>query len=204
MPIMMNSDAELPQERLWPLPADQWSGAEYSAFGELLGIPGDKVPRAGSGHAYDPVRFEVIGLLVRHPDLAREFLAYNSFLQQRGELPARLRELAILRVAHQRRAAYEWGQHVRMAGDNGISDNDIAELARGNSGFAGTDRLILESTDELLANGHTEWATWQRLAGGVGERQAMELIFVVGTYALLAMAFRTWRLPAAPGTAALL
>jgi 4-carboxymuconolactone decarboxylase len=31
----------------------------------------------------------------------------------------------------------------------------------------------------------------------------MELIFVVGSYVLAAMAFETWRLPAAPGTASL-
>jgi 4-carboxymuconolactone decarboxylase len=58
-------------DRLSPLPADQWGEAEYAAFGKLLGMPGDKVPRAGSGHAYDPMKFDVIGLLVRHPDLRR-------------------------------------------------------------------------------------------------------------------------------------
>jgi alkylhydroperoxidase family enzyme len=68
------------------------------------------------------VRFEVIGLLVRRPDLARVFLNYNNFLQQRGELPTRLRELAILRVAHRHRSAYEWGQHVRLAAETGISE----------------------------------------------------------------------------------
>lgn len=44
---------------------------------------------------------------------------------------------------------------------------------------------------------------WQRLVDSVGERQAMELIFVVGSYALAAIVFETWRLPAALGTASL-
>lgn len=81
--------------------------AEYAAFGALLGMPGNKVPRAGSGEPHDPLRFDIIGLLARHPKMARAFLTFNGFLLQRGELPARLRELAILRVAHTRRSAYE-------------------------------------------------------------------------------------------------
>ena len=59
---------------LTPLPAEEWGEAEYEAYGALLGLPGDKVPRAGSGHRYDPLHFDVVGVLVRHPALARRFL----------------------------------------------------------------------------------------------------------------------------------
>jgi 4-carboxymuconolactone decarboxylase len=191
------------QRRLPPLPAAAWGEAEYAAFGVLLGIPGDKVPRAGSGDAYDPLRLDIIGLLVRHPEMARAFLTFNGFLLQRGELPARLRELTILRVAHNRRSAYEWGQHVKMAARNGISEDDITRLTRGNDGFEGADRLVLDATDELLAQGHARWETWQALAESLGEHAAMEFVFVVGVYVLSAMAFETWGLPPAPGSAPL-
>ena len=191
------------QERLPPLPAEAWGEAEYAAFGALLGRPADKVPRAGSGDAYDPLRFDIIGLLVRHPEMARAFLTFNGFLLQRGELPARLRELTILRVAQTRRSAYEWGQHVRMAARNDISEEDIERLARGNDEFEGTDRLVLEATVELLAEGHARWETWQALVESLGEHAAMEFIFVVGVYALSAMAFETWGLPPVPGAAPL-
>lgn len=191
------------EQRLPPLPADEWGDEEYAAFGALLGLPGDKVPRAGSGDAYDPLKFDIIGLLARHPKMARTFLTFNGFLLQRGELPARLRELAILRVAQTRRSAYEWGQHVRMAANNGISEEDIAALARGNDEFEGADRLVLDATDELLAAGHARWETWQALSEALGERPAIEFIFIVGVYVLSAMAFETWGLPPAPGSAPL-
>jgi alkylhydroperoxidase family enzyme len=186
-----------------PLPAEEWGEAEYAAFGALLGMPGDKVPRAGSGDAYDPVRFDIIGLLVRHPKMARVFLNFNGFLLQRGELPARLRELTILRVALARRSAYEWGQHVRMAARNDISEDDITRLIRGNDEFVGTDRVVLDAADELLDEGHARWETWQALVEALGEHAAMEFIFVVGVYVLSAMAFETWGLPPAPGAAPL-
>ncbi len=188
---------------LTPLPADQWGDDEYAAVGALFGISGDKVPRAGSGDPRDPTRFDILGVLARHPKMARVFMSYNAFLLQRGELPLRLRELAILRVAHARRSAFFWGEHVRVALAGGLPDDDIARLARGNGEFDGIDRLVLEATDELLADGRAGAATWGQLVEQLGTHQAMELIFVVGTYGMLAMACDTWQLAPEAGSAKL-
>jgi 4-carboxymuconolactone decarboxylase len=186
-----------------PLSADEWGDDEYAAVGALFGIPGDEVPRAGSGHPRDPLSFDILGVLVRHPDMARVFLSYNAFLLQRGELPLRLRELAILRLAHKRRSAFFWGEHSRIATAGGLSEDDIAGLARGNHEFDGVDRLVLEATDELLADGRAQPATWKRLVEEFGAHQAMDVIFVVGTYGMLAMACDTWKLLPPAGSAKL-
>jgi len=189
--------------RVPPLPAEEWGDAEYAALGSLLGMPGEKVPRAGSGHPYDPLNFSVVGTMVRHPDLARAFFAFNGHQLHRNSLPLRWRELAILRVAHRRRSAYEWGQHVKIALDAGMTSEEIDGLARGDDGFEGADRLILEATDELLTDGRIGDALWPRLEAELDEHQLMDLIFVVGTYAMLAMAFETWGLRPEAGTAPL-
>ena len=76
-------------------------------------------------------------------------------------------------------------------------------LAAGNDGFDGDDLLVLEATDELLVAGRAAPETWQRLVDELGTHQAMELIFVVGTYAMLAMACDTWALVPPPGSAQL-
>ena len=186
---------------LTPLSADEWGDDEYAAVGALFGVAGDEVPRAGSGHPRDPLNFDILGVLARHPKMARDFLVYNAFLLQRGELPLRLRELAILRLAHARHSAFFWGEHVRVATAGGLSEDDIAGLARGNDDFDGVDRLVLEATDELIADGRAQPATWQRLVVELGTHQAMELIFVVGTYGMLAMACDTWQLAPPPGGA---
>lgn len=186
-----------------PLRADQWGEPEYAAFAALLNLPADKVPRAGSGGALDPLNFDIIGMLARHPEMARVFLGFNGFLLQRGELSGRLRELVILRVAHRHRSAFEWGQHVRLGAAVGVTADDVAALTEGNDGFGGTDRLVLDATDELIATGRADWSTWQALVDELGEHAAMELIFIVGTYTLTAMAFGTWGLRPQPGTAAL-
>lgn len=188
---------------LTPLTADEWGDDEYAAVGALMGIPGGDVPRAGSGEPRDPLNFDIIGVLARHPKMAQKFLAYNAFLLQRGELSLRLRELAVLRLAHARRSSFFWGEHVKVAKAGGLSDDDIARITRGNTEFDGVDRLVLEATDELLANGRAAPATWRRLVDELGTHQAMELIFVVGTYAMLAMACDTWQLTPPPGSASL-
>lgn len=188
---------------LTPLTADEWGDDEYAAVGALMGIPGGDVPRAGSGEPRDPLNFDIIGVLARHPKMARKFLGYNAFLLQRGELSLRLRELAVLRLAHARRSSFFWGEHVKVAKAGGLSDDDIARITRGNSEFDGVDRLVLEATDELLADGRAAPDTWRRLADELGTHQAMELIFVVGTYAMLAMACDTWQLTPPPGSASL-
>ena len=188
---------------LTPLTAEEWGDDEYAAVGALMGIPGEDVPRAGSGETRDPLNFDIIGVLARHPKMARKFLGYNAYLLQRGELPLRLRELAVLRLAHARRSSFFWGEHVRVAKAGGLSGDDIARLARGNAEFDGVDRLVLETTDELLANGRATPTAWRRLVDELGTHQAMELIFVVGTYAMLAMACDTWRLVPPPGSVAL-
>jgi 4-carboxymuconolactone decarboxylase len=188
---------------LTPPGVNEWGDDEYAAVGALFGIPGEEVPRAGSGHVRDPLKFDILGVLVRHPEMARVFLSYNAFLLQRGELPLRLRELAVLRLAHARRSAFFWGEHFRVATAGGLPEEDIARLAGGNDGFSGVDRLVLDATDEMIAEGRAKPETWRHLVRDLGTHEAMELVFVVGTYSMLAMACDTWALTPPVGSARL-
>jgi 4-carboxymuconolactone decarboxylase len=192
------------EPRLTPLPAHEWGTAEYDAFGTLMGVPGDKVPRAGSGHRFDPLNHTVVGLLVHHPELAKAFFAFNSYQLQRNSLPIRWRELAILRVAAQRRSGYEWAQHVKITLDaNALTETEIDQLGRGNDGFDGADLAVLDATDELLSHHRLGDESWAALHDLLTPHQVTDLIFIVGTYAMLAMAFDSWRLQPEPGMALL-
>ena len=137
------------------------------------------------------------------PELAEAFWGFNGYQLQRSSLPLRWRELAILRVAHLRRSAYEWGQHVKIALDGDITADEIDQLAQGNDGFDGTDRLVLEATDELLGDGRISDDLLPRIEAELDTHQMMDLVFIVGTYSMLAMAFETWRLTPEPDTAPL-
>ena len=68
-----------------------------------------------------------------------------------GKLPARDRELLILRSARRCTSSYEWGQHVRLAKQAGISAEEIDRVAAGPdaSGWDPFDRTLLTAVDEL-------------------------------------------------------
>jgi hypothetical protein len=90
---------------------------------------------------------------------------------------------------------------IALAGD--ITAEEIDQLAVGNDGFDGIDRLVLEATDELLGDGRIGDDLLPRIEAELDTHQMMDLVFIVGTYSMLAMAFETWRLTPEADTAPL-
>ena len=88
--------------RVPPLPADQWDDAVDHALSGML--PAERRNPVTPGN--------LLATLVRHPELTQAFLRFNVHLLFSSTLPPRLRELAILRVAHRRGCDYEWRHHV--------------------------------------------------------------------------------------------
>jgi 4-carboxymuconolactone decarboxylase len=126
-----------------------------------------------------------------------------------GELPARERELLILRTGYLCQAPYEWGQHVAIGLAAGLGDEEIARVAAGPdaSDWSDADALLLRATDELHADSRIGDATWAALAEQWDEQQLIELCMVVGQYHLVAMTLNSLGvepetvLPAFPGHA---
>jgi len=167
--------------RLAPLPADQWDDAVDHALAQTL--PAERRNPAGAGNA--------LATLVRHPKLTRAFLRFNGYLLYGSTLPPRLRELAILRVAHRRGCQYEWVHHVELAKRAGLTDDEITAVRSGEP-VDEFDRAVLDAVDELEEKSQLSDATWAALSQSLDERQRMDLVFTVGCYGLLAMAFNTF------------
>lgn len=161
--------------RLQPLPADQWDEATRQALSAMR--------EADSNNA--------LSTLAHHPALAKAFLRFNVHLLVSSTLPARIRELAILRVAHRRQCAYEWSHHERMAKEEGITDDQIAALKRGEAADA-FDQVVITGVDELDEKSELSDQTWAALGDRLNDQQRMDFVFTVGCYALLAMAFNSF------------
>ena len=58
------------------------------------------------------------------------WLFFASRMMPFGKLPATVREKLILRVAWNCRSRYEWGQHAEIALRVGVTDKEIAAIAR--------------------------------------------------------------------------
>jgi alkylhydroperoxidase family enzyme len=164
-----------------PLPADQWDDAVDRALAVML--PQERRNPENASN--------ILGTFVNHPDLTKEFLKFNVHLLFNSTLPPRLRELAILRVAHRTDSKYEWVQHVKMGLREGLTDDDIAGVQRGEAADP-FDRTVLAAVDELLDAYELSDATWSALGDRFGKRQRMDFVFTIGCYVTVSMALKTF------------
>ena len=126
--------------------------------------------------------------LVRHPKLFRRWLGFSGRLLMRSGLTPRDRELVILRVAWRCQAEYEWGQHVPIARQAGLDDEEIRRVAAGPEaeGWTDDERTLLRAVDELHDDHRIGDTTWSALAARYGTEELIELPMLAGHYALLA------------------
>ena len=126
--------------------------------------------------------------LVRHPRLFRRWSPFAGTLLARSHLSDRERELVILRVAWRCAAGYEWGQHVAIAREAGLTDDEISLVAEPTVGAAWPDSeaALLAAVDELHDDHCITDATWGRLADGRDDEQLIEITMLAGSYAMLA------------------
>ena len=170
-----------PAVRLPPLPADEWDDAVQQALAVML-----PEERRNPDDASN-----ILATFVRHPALTKEFLRFNVHLLFRSTLPPRLRELAILRVAHRTDSEYEWMQHVKMGMREGLTEDEIADVARGAAADE-FDRTVLTGVDELMDKFELSDETWSALSERLDERQRMDFVFTIGCYITVAMALKTF------------
>jgi alkylhydroperoxidase family enzyme len=185
-------DEAADQPRIAPLPPKDWPDAMREALAALQ-PPHPRHPLP----ARDPDRpkgLNALGTFAHHPALIRGFHTFNGHILFGTTLSVRQRELLVLRVAAVRGSAYEWAQHVVLAGDAGIDADEIARIAEGprSGGWSPLERALLAAVDELIADARVADATWQVLAAELDRQQLMDVVFTVGAYDALAMAFRSF------------
>lgn len=128
------------------------------------------------------------------------FLAFGTSVLTAQELDARLRELAILRVAHLTGAHYEWTQHEPLARETGATDAEIAAVREGPGAAALGDleKKVLRFTDELTQNVRVSEQTYQALAALLPPRQLVELVLATAFYGLAARVMEVFQIELEP------
>ncbi len=141
----------------------------------------------------------LFGLLAHTPN-ALQVLALTSANLCEAEIDQRLRELAILRVAHLSGSRYEWVQHAAIARSVGVSAAQVEAVPRGADAdvFSEVERLVLRFTDEMTENVKVSESTFQALAGHLNPRCLMELALAVGMYGMLARILETFEVELEP------
>jgi alkylhydroperoxidase family enzyme len=165
----------LKQPRITPLTASECDRETRKVLGGL----------AADGHVYN-----VFATLARHPKLLKKWLVFASQILYRSALPAREREMVILRMGWLCRAEYEWGHHAAIGKQAGLSSEEIRRVAAGPdaAGWDSFEAALLRAVDELHADSFISDSTWKTLAGRYNTQQMLDLIFTAGQYTLVSMA----------------
>jgi 4-carboxymuconolactone decarboxylase len=140
--------------------------------------------------------YNVFKTAARHPELARSFDAFavGHINGPSNTLPARDRELVILRIGWLCGSEYEWAQHSRIARLIGLTDGELVRITQGPDapGWTPFNATLLRAVDELHRDSFLSDPTWQALGAEYDARQLMDLVFTVGTYNLVSMALNSW------------
>lgn len=139
-------------------------------------------------------------LLARHPEALRRLKAVGSFANQGTQLPAKDRELMILRMAWHYNSEFEWGQHYQQAIDAGWTAEDCERLKdRSATGWDAWATALLATTDGLLDQAMIPTAAWDVLRTRYSEEMMLELVIFFGHYTMVSMFANTFGLGLSPG-----
>lgn len=169
----------LSEARIDPLESDQWSDEAAKVM----------APIADAGPPLN-----IFKTLAHHPGLMRRWMVFANHVLAKSTLAARERELVILRIGYLCQSRYEWGQHVSIARDAGLTDSEILRIKTGpdDPAWSSLDRALLSATDELHADSFIGDATWGALTEHLATEQVMDVVFAVGQYNLVSMALNSF------------
>jgi AhpD family alkylhydroperoxidase len=123
-------------------------------------------------------------MLLHSAPVAEGWLAFLTSIRQRAALPARYRELAILRVAVLNGADYEFRAHVPFAREAGLSQAALDELRTQHvpAELGPADRAVLAYTDAMTRDVHVPDGTFAEIRAHLAERELVELTATIAAY----------------------
>jgi len=154
----------------------------------------DELPEEARVNMGKGPTLNIFRTLGHHPDLVKRWLVFGNHVLGKSTLPARDREIAILRIGWLCRSAYEWGQHVVIGKQCGLDDDDVRRIAEGADapGWSPLEQAVIRAADELHGDAFVTDETWAALAEHYDTRQLMDLVFAIGQYNLVSMALNSF------------
>jgi 4-carboxymuconolactone decarboxylase len=128
------------------------------------------------------------------PELAQNAQKLGAFCRYNTGLPLRLSELAILVTAARWRSQAEWHIHCPIAVEAGLPAEIAEALRKGiTPTFADTnDKIIFDFATELYDTKRVSDATYEAAVARFGHTVVVNLVGLLGYYALVAMTLNTF------------
>ena len=173
------------QDRLPPLARETMDDAQRTAADELIAGP-----RKGVKGPFIP--------LLRSPRLLAPLQKAGEYLRFDSALPRRVSEFATLVVVRQWRQQFEWIVHVGLARKEGTSEETIEMLRRGlrPATMSAEEAFVYDFVTELTSHHGVDDATYKDALERFGERGLVDLVGLVGYFALVSMVLNVAHTPA--------
>jgi alkylhydroperoxidase family enzyme len=141
--------------------------------------------------------------LYRAPEASDAFGRWAGYIMsERNSLPARQREIVILRIGFLCRSGYEFAQHERFGLGAGLTPDEIKRVKAGaDAGWSAADAALIRAADDLIGDHFVSDKTWAELKTHFDEKQCMDVVFTAGQYTLVSMVLNSFGVQLEPGVA---
>ena len=138
---------------------------------------------------------------MHRPDLGDAAHRLGERLRFHGVLPGAAREIAILAVGAKWMAEYEWWAHARIGRREGVSEETIGAIRRGERPVLPdpVERVVYDFTAALLRTGKVGHALYGEARESIGEEGLVELVTLAGYYTLVSFILNAFEVPLPEG-----
>jgi 4-carboxymuconolactone decarboxylase len=143
-------------------------------------------------------KFNFARMMVNHTDLYRAFMPFGERLMGGSSLPHRDREILILRTVGLCNETYEAAHHRAIARNLGLTEAESEAAGTGAPGLPPADQILVKAAEELVGDHCLGDETWRTLSERYSVEQLIELVFLVGNFAMLSMLTNSVGMPCEP------
>jgi 4-carboxymuconolactone decarboxylase len=143
------------------------------------------------------------GIWLHAPELGLLAQQLGAHCRYRTAVPARLSEFAILCTARLWRSQHEWIVHAPIAEQVGVKSHTIRDLRAGRRPKTAPrdERALYDFINELYRKRRVSEKSYARVKAVLGESATVELVGILGYYALVAMTLNVFGISPSPHTA---
>jgi 4-carboxymuconolactone decarboxylase len=182
------------QQRLGPIPVEQMTDAQKTAYEEFVRV------RQGEPFGFWWGYMRVPEVLI--PFLEIQTYVHDVIETEQSAIGEALTHFAMMIVARHWTQQVIWDLHDEAAIASGLKPAIVEALAAGRRPPEMTEReeTVYDFCIELLRNHSVSDATYDRMVAHFGERGVAEVTLLQGEYTLMSMFMNVARTPLDPGT----
>jgi 4-carboxymuconolactone decarboxylase len=180
--------ADVPADRMPPIPADKWTDAQKKAAEEITSGP----------------RKELVGPfipLLRSPEYMSRLQRVGEYLRYNTKLGSSISEFIILLMARHWTQQFEWYSHQALALKAGIKPETIKSIAEGQRPveMSPDQEAVFEFVTEIRLHQSVSDPVYAKILNRFGEQGVIDVAGLCGYYTTLAMLMNVARTPVPPG-----